>query len=278
MKNTRGLRRCCSDKRPNDQECWQLSTPTAGSENLCEFRRSFYLEDILRRNAPKKEEEAENVPEVSEGCQALYPQSSGDAFLDDHNYAQLVTEEVTGKRQCPAIPTEESNSVEIVPDESMEVEYTDDVLFGVRVPLHHFDPDEFRLCKKFLPKDISDINVPAITEWLEIIRVPGKCKFRCYQCAFFLQQGFRPEKKNPSKFVSDGYCSSKASRNKAIIVEHANPNNPESYILHQQASEFVTSLQQARNYRDVEAAERKGTRGPENTLPPYPGCYEISLG
>ena len=55
----------------------------------------------------------------------------------------------------------------------------------------------------------------------------------------------------------DGYSSSKASLNKAEILEHASPKNPESFVLHQMASEYVTSLQQARNKRDVEAAERK---------------------
>ena len=253
------LSRCCSDKRPNDQECWQLSTPSAGTENRCEFRRPFYLEDVLNRNTPEIEAQFEGIEEALEGCQAHYPAAltSGDAALDDHNYAQLVNNEVTGKLQCPAIPTEESIRPEIVPQEPMEVDYEDDVLFGVRVPLHQFDPDEFRRCKKFLPKDISSINVPAITQWLEIIRVPGQCKFRCYQCAFFLQQGFRPQNKNPGQFVTDGYCSSKPSRNKAMILDHTSPDNPESYMLHQEASEYVTSLQQAKNRRDVEAAERK---------------------
>ena len=189
------MSRCCDNKRPYDQECYRLSTPSAGTGNTCNIRRPFYLEEAVNPMIPGMDDDENDVYE--EGPVS----ASRLANIDDHTYAKVLNQDLSNRLQRPQAPTE---APAIVPDEAMEVDEEEDVMFGVRVPYHQFDADKLRQCRDYLPTTkMHEINTPAITQWLEIIKTPGQCRFRCYQCSFFLKEGFRPELKN-SLTVRDG--------------------------------------------------------------------------
>ena len=247
------LSRCCGDKRPYDQECWRLSTPSAGSQNRCEYRRPFYLERIMDQIG--LENEVDDTMDSDEGaCHADYPGVSAAAYarVNDHTYSKALDDQL--RKQCPAVENEHDINHDL-PPEGMDV---DPVVAPYVVPLPRFDPAKFEQCKHHLPTTkIKEINVPSITTWLEVLLEDGECKFKCYMCSFFLGKGFRPDMKTPSQIMTSGYLSSKTTRNKAAILDHVNPSDADSYSVHQEAIEYVTALRLARTQQDAIAAEAK---------------------
>ena len=90
------------------------------------------------------------------------------AKVDDHTYAKVLNDELKRLAECPARRDAPENHVFNLPQEGMQIDPP--IPIGI-VPLPRFDAEIFEQCKGSLPHTkIKEINVPAITTWLEVIR------------------------------------------------------------------------------------------------------------
>ena len=237
------LSRCCGDQRPNDQDCFRPSVPSAGRENSCNYRRPFYLERVIE--SLTKDAETEDSNEHPGECRADYPHvpASRYGLINDHTYAAALESALQGELRCSSHTT--SETVDAGQDHGIEEMEVDEEGPALTVPLFNFDVSRFEYCKQFLTRD-DKINVPAVTSWLEMIRDVGKCRFKCYVCSLFLERGFRPDFKHRTQLMTTGYYSRNKSRNKAAILDHIKPENAEQFEVHQQAVSYFNALQRAK--------------------------------